>query len=1739
MKADFRQVLAAMMIVLGLCSVVGASDLSWAAIPPQPLGEWSTECNAGFKLSAMPSSWEFFPGQSSLVVTVHTAIDFELLSTEVYSGGQDSRQGETVFDLTGFDFMVLEAEIRYLKTGRVVQVLPAVYRTDDGNRPVVFEWNGRTKDGRAVKPGMYEIEVRGRFVPTWAGVRADDGYGYRDFDGWSIVEEACRRTLRVEVSEKAVRNTGNRGTSCAAPPATYYESVDATNATDLRSTLHEVIDDHARFPYSSTSTDTWDVLNNADENPSNPSEVLTVYKNEAHADGCSSGCSFDREHMWASSYGFSENSGNGRIPFTDCYNLHAANGSYNSSRGNKPFNDCTSGCTDKPTDLNNGFGGGAGDVDKTKGSSTPCGSTPDADDIWEVWDHRKGDVARTILYMDIRYEGGTGEQDLVATSDLALMMVDTTSCEDGYQDPAYHGVLSTLLAWHAADPVDSDEQRRNDQVWCYQGNRNPFVDHPEWVDCLYNNNCTGNPAFDGIDAATDLDPCADTGVAITWTDPTVWNDECSSGCNRSFVIKRDGVAISSGGCAGSFAEGVENCTDTTGANNTTVNYTVEAIGDDGDRTDGGTSADAGDFVDDLTAPVITAGPSALAGATTFTVTWTTDESSDSYLEWGTNSGIYTENDLDTVDVTSHSLYASGLSITTEYFYRVCSTDPCGNGPSCSGEGSVTTTEDCDPGSDTGVFINEFHYDNTGDDAGEFVEVAGPAGTDLRLWEIALYNGSGGAQYDRDALGAVIDDEGTGYGAISISYPTNGLQNGPAEGIALIDASGSVVQFLCYEGTVTATSGVATGLTCTDIGLSEDGSTMVGHSLQLAGGPSFVYEGYTWSGPSAASPGSLNSGQTMACGPVPPSFGGIVSASDLDPCQVTGVRVDWTSPSDWNDDCASGCSRGFHIYRDGLLITTGGCADPQAEVAVSCVDSTGTVGVLHSYAVEAFNDDGDTADGGAVAGARDATNDGIAPVITTGPTATPSSASFSVSWQTDEVSDSSLEWGTVTNVYTDATSDAADVLGHSLTATGLIPNETYYYRVCSTDPCGQGPTCSAEETVDTTSACTPGDDETPVFINEFHYDNDGTDTGEFVEIAGPAGTDLGGATPWKIEFYSGSTPSAATEYKTIDLSGTIASEGSGYGALAFFPGQIQNGSNDGIALLKPNAAGDGYDVVQFLCYEGAATGAAGETTAGMTCTDVGVDEPKTTPIGHSLQLKGGPGFVYEAFSWNDPSVESPGFLNAGQDMSCDPPPDQLQFFTATSISGQVLLELENAASYPAGGTTRICRDPSSYPTDPDTCTIAGASTTVAGSDGSYGSLVDTTAMSDGSTYFYSAWTISSGGEASPRETVAARPFDTTGPVQWTYHSGASSLAPPGLWPGAIGTGAVFAVANDNSLHGMNPSGSGGQWPGTAPFDWRPTPMNGPAHQRPPVVPVTLGSGSLVVFLGAEDGRAYAVDAYTGNSLWPANPPLAGMITASVAGQFTAFGGAYDLLFVGSRDAGSANSMFGLHLADGSNAWTFDNGGTGIGIISSGATVDYATNRLYFTSREYASGAGTVWCLTFTDGGATLLWERALGDIDGAPILYDGRVYVGTNAGDVHALDAATGLDVWSAPYSTADGAIKGHVFPGFSALPRRLVLSTSTKVWALTDNGVSVSLDWQQPGVAGPSIPLALEGVGVFVGSTDGGLYQLNEATGGVMSSVVLGDGTAVIGSPAYDYFNGMAYVGSESGATYGVTLPLP
>jgi len=188
-----------------------------------------------------------------------------------------------------------------------------------------------------------------------------------------------------------------------------------------------------------------------------------------------------------------------------------------------------------------------------------------------------------------------------------------------------------------------------------------------------------------------------------------------------------------------------------------------------------------------------------------------------------------------------------------------------------------------------VFINEIHYDNDGADAGEFVEVAGPAGTDLAGWSIALYNGSASqlSVYDTINLSGVISDQSNGYG--TLSFARAGIQNGSPDGLALVDAGSAVIQFLSYEGSFTAGSGPANGMTSTDIGVAEASSTPAGESLQLIGAGSMGGD-FTWTGPTAESPGAVNVGQTFEEGTGTPQL--VINEIDYDQASTdTGEFVE--------------------------------------------------------------------------------------------------------------------------------------------------------------------------------------------------------------------------------------------------------------------------------------------------------------------------------------------------------------------------------------------------------------------------------------------------------------------------------------------------------------------------------------------------------------------------------------------------------------------------------------------------------------------------------------------------------------------------------------------------------------------------------------------------------------------------------------------------------------------------------
>lgn len=158
-----------------------------------------------------------------------------------------------------------------------------------------------------------------------------------------------------------------------------------------------------------------------------------------------------------------------------------------------------------------------------------------------------------------------------------------------------------------------------------------------------------------------------------------------------------------------------------------------------------------------------------------------------------------------------------------------------------------------------VFINELHYDNSGSDVNEGVEIAGPAGTDLTGWTLALYNGTNGTPYRTVNLTGEIENQQNGYGTISLLI--SGIQNGSPDGIALVNATGNVLQFMSYEGELTAVGGPADGLSSVDIGVSEGSNTLAESSLSLTGTGTEAGD-FTWQITEVSTFGQVNTGQNF-------------------------------------------------------------------------------------------------------------------------------------------------------------------------------------------------------------------------------------------------------------------------------------------------------------------------------------------------------------------------------------------------------------------------------------------------------------------------------------------------------------------------------------------------------------------------------------------------------------------------------------------------------------------------------------------------------------------------------------------------------------------------------------------------------------------------------------------------------------------------------------------------------------
>ncbi|WP_006601698.1 endonuclease I family protein [Streptomyces auratus] len=227
---------------------------------------------------------------------------------------------------------------------------------------------------------------------------------------------------------------------------TYYKDALGKTGPALKESLHRIISttQTGKLTYDAV----WDALKDTDQDPANSANVILLYSGRSASKNANGGGPDDwnREHVWAKSHGdFGTDTG----PGTDLHHLRPANVAVNSARGDKDF--------DK----------GGAEVPEAPGNYTD-------DDSFEPRDAVKGDVARMILYMAVRYDGGDGFPDLEPNDKV------------GNGTEPHIGKLSVLKQWSKQDPPDAFEKHRNQVIFDkYQHNRNPFIDHPEWVDEIW------------------------------------------------------------------------------------------------------------------------------------------------------------------------------------------------------------------------------------------------------------------------------------------------------------------------------------------------------------------------------------------------------------------------------------------------------------------------------------------------------------------------------------------------------------------------------------------------------------------------------------------------------------------------------------------------------------------------------------------------------------------------------------------------------------------------------------------------------------------------------------------------------------------------------------------------------------------------------------------------------------------------------------------------------------------------------------------------------------------------------------------------------------------------------------------------------------------------------------------------------------------------------------------------------
>ncbi|WP_051614451.1 endonuclease [Acholeplasma equifetale] len=222
----------------------------------------------------------------------------------------------------------------------------------------------------------------------------------------------------------------------------YYASLNGLNGEDFKKELQNILKNtHQRLISYDEARFVLELSDLVEEN--NILYLDGIYSGHKIIPYWDGGATWAREHVWPNSrLGIPRVQGSSKNQGSDVHNLRAINPNVNSSRSNRYFSDAVE-----------------GHLNHTVGK-----------DAYYPGDNYKGDVARIIFYMATRYHD-------------ILTLIDS-NIDDGNayeKSGAKMGLLSILIQWHEEDPVSLFEINRNNIIYSYQGNRNPYIDHPEYV----------------------------------------------------------------------------------------------------------------------------------------------------------------------------------------------------------------------------------------------------------------------------------------------------------------------------------------------------------------------------------------------------------------------------------------------------------------------------------------------------------------------------------------------------------------------------------------------------------------------------------------------------------------------------------------------------------------------------------------------------------------------------------------------------------------------------------------------------------------------------------------------------------------------------------------------------------------------------------------------------------------------------------------------------------------------------------------------------------------------------------------------------------------------------------------------------------------------------------------------------------------------------------------------------------